>query len=395
MTAVTVPQLSISMEEAKVSRWLVEDGEPVRAGQLLVEVETDKATVEIEAPAAGVLRIVAAEGAIVPVEGVLAELDDGDRPTAAAARTVTDPEPPLPAPSDANNGASVAGGPARAGLIASPAARRLARERGVDIATVAGTGPGGRIVARDVGAAPVHPAGTALPAPAPLGGGPAPVPRDRLREAVVANITASWQQIPHVHIGGELAADGLVQARAAAAPPEGGLTVTDLLVVALARALAEVPELNGLRRSDGSVERDGAVHLSLAVASADGVVAPVIRDAGSRTLAEVTQERRRLVAAARQGTLDGRDLVGGTCTLSNLGAYPVDFFAPVVSGPQVAMIATGRVVERVVADSGWVGVRPRMWVNVAIDHRAADGEAGGRLLAALERQIALLPGGLA
>jgi pyruvate dehydrogenase E2 component (dihydrolipoamide acetyltransferase) len=392
MTAVTVPQLSISMEEAKVSRWLVEDGEPVRAGQLLVEVETDKATVEIEAPAAGVLRIVAAEGAIVPVEGVLAELDDGNGPTPSAGRAVTEPEPLSPAWSDAN-GASVAGGQARAGLIASPAARRLARERGVDIATVAGTGPGGRIVARDVGAAPVPSAGTAAPAPAPLGGDPAPVARDRLREAVVANITASWQQIPHVHIGGELAADGLVQARSAAAPPEGGLTVTDLLVVALARALVDVPELNGLRRSDGSVERDGAVHLSLAVASADGVVAPVIRDAGSRTLAEVTQERRRLVAAARQGTLEGRDLVGGTCTLSNLGAYPVDFFAPVVSGPQVAMIATGRVVERVVADSGWVGVRPRMWVNVAIDHRAADGEAGGRLLAALERQIALLPGG--
>ena len=394
MTAVTVPQLSISMEEAKVSRWLVEDGEPVRAGQLLVEVETDKATVEIEAPAAGVLRIVAAEGAIVPVEGVLAELDDGDRPTASAATSGLRARAAVAAPSDAN-GASVAGGPARAGLIASPAARRLARERGVDIATVPGTGPGGRIVARDVGAAPVPPAGTAAPAPVPLGGDAAPVARDRLREAVVANITASWQQIPHVHIGGELAADGLVQARTAAAPPEGGLTVTDLLVVALARALADVPELNGLRRSDGSVERDGAVHLSLAVASADGVVAPVIRDAGSRTLAEVTQERRRLVAAARQGTLEGRDLVGGTCTLSNLGAYPVDFFAPVVSGPQVAMIATGRVAERVVADSGWVGVRPRMWVNVAIDHRAADGEAGGRLLAALERQIALLPGGLA
>ena len=135
------------------------------------------------------------------------------------------------------------------------------------------------------------------------------------------------------------------------------------------------------------------MHLSIAVATADGVVAPVLRDADSLALADVARERRRLVEAARQGRLDGRDLAGGTCTLSNLGAYPVDFFAPVVSGPQVAMVATGRVADRPVALDGLIGVRPRMWVNVAIDHRAADGEAGGRLLAALERQIALLPGG--
>jgi pyruvate dehydrogenase E2 component (dihydrolipoamide acetyltransferase) len=179
----------------------------------------------------------------------------------------------------------------------------------------------------------------------------------------------------------------------ASAPPDAAVTLTDLLVVALARALAEVPELNALRRPDGSVERLEAVNLSIAVATASGVVAPVLRDAGSLTLGDVAQERRRLVDAARQGTLNGRELVGGTCTLSNLGAHPVDFFAPIVSGPQIAVIATGRVTNRPVAVDGLVGVRPRMWVNVAVDHRAADGEAGGRLLSAFERQIALLPGG--
>ena len=243
-----------------------------------------------------------------------------------------------------------------------------------------GTGPGGRIVARDLGATPAG------------NGSAATVADDRLRAAVVANITASWQQIPHVHIGGELAADGVVQARASAGAT---VTVTDVLVVALARALGEVPELNALLRPDGSVERSRPVHLSIAVATADGVVAPVLRDADSLALVDVARERSRLVEAARQGSLDGHDLSGGTCTLSNLGAHPVDFFAPVVSGPQVAMVATGRVADRPVALDGLVGVRPRMWVNVAIDHRAADGEAGGRLLAALERQIALLPGGQA
>jgi pyruvate dehydrogenase E2 component (dihydrolipoyllysine-residue acetyltransferase) len=387
MTAVVVPQLSISMDEAKVGRWLVEDGEAVVAGQLVVEVETDKATVEIEAPAAGLLRIVAVEGAIVAVDGVLAELEpaapaavgtvaaDGDAVVGSAS---------VDAASTAAAAVSAAGfsaQPRRQGTIASPAARRLARERGVELASLQGSGPRGRIVARDIVAGPV------------AGGQVAALrPDERLRAAVVGNITASWQQIPHVHIGGELAADGVMRARASA-PPDAAVTVTDLLVVALARALQEVPELNALRRADGSVEQSEAVHLAIAVATPSGVVAPVLRDAGSQTLVDVARERRRLVEAARQSALDGRDLAGGTCTLSNLGAHPVDFFAPVVSGPQVAMVATGRVADRPVAVDGLLGVRPTMWVNVAVDHRAADGEAGGRLLAAFERQIALLPGG--
>ena len=369
MSAVLVPQLSLSMEDAKVSRWLVEHGETVAVGQPVVELETDKATVEVEAPDAGVLRIVAAEGAIVAVDGVLAELEPAEQEPTAGEET------PLPtAREHAPSAQATDTGPPRSGTVASPAARRIARERGVDLAGLKGSGPGGRIVARDVAVAPTD--------------------GDRLRTAVVASITSSWRQIPHVHVGGELVADGIARARAtAAATAPVTVTVTDLLVVALARALREVPELNALLRPDGSVERSLPVHLSLAVATPGGVVAPVLRDAGSLELAEVSRERSRLVEAARQGRLGGRELAGGTCTLSNLGAHPVDFFAPVVSGPQVAMVATGRVADTPVALDGLVGIRPRMWVNVAIDHRAADGEAGGRLLAALERQIALLPGG--
>jgi pyruvate dehydrogenase E2 component (dihydrolipoamide acetyltransferase) len=384
MTPVRLTQLSMSMEDAMVSRWLVGDGESVAAGQPIVELETDKATVEIEAPASGVLHIVAAEGAVVVVEGLLAEVE----PTAGVPAT---PEEPVPAPTSTTASrpasspvAAEATRPARSGPIASPAARRVARERAVDLAGVRGSGPGGRVVVRDVAA--LRSGVDVAPAAATVGDG-------ALREAVVRNITASWQQIPHVHIGGELVAEGLVQARAALAGSDTGVTITDLLVVALARALADVPELNGWRRADGSVEYADDVHLSLAVATPTGVLAPVLRNAGTRTLVEVSLERRRLVEAARSGTTDGRDLAGGTCTLSNLGAYPVDFFAPVLSGPQVAMVATGRVVERVVAVDGWLGASPRMWVNVALDHRAADGEAGGRLLAALERQLATLPGG--
>jgi pyruvate dehydrogenase E2 component (dihydrolipoamide acetyltransferase) len=370
VTSLTLPQLSISMEDAKVAHWLVEDGATVTAGQAIVEVETDKATMEVEAPADGILRIVAAPGTIVPVDGVLAEI------VGAVAPPVAGPTAPVPqahAPA-AGNGAAAA---KRGGPIASPAARRIAAERGVDLTGLEGSGPAGRIVARDVAAV------------APTASGA------RLRDAVVANIVASWQRIPHIQVGGELVADGLVAARAALPPSPVKVTLTDLLALALARALAEVPELNATLRRDGTVERSSRVNLSLAVATADGVVAPVLRDAGGLSLADLARERARLVAAAREGRLAGRDLAGGTCTLSNLGAYPVDFFTPVISGPQVATVATGRVAEKAVAENGWIAVRTRMWANVAIDHRAADGEAGGRLLAALERRIASLAAAVA
>jgi pyruvate dehydrogenase E2 component (dihydrolipoamide acetyltransferase) len=169
------------------------------------------------------------------------------------------------------------------------------------------------------------------------------------------------------------------------------VTYTDLLLLALARALRDVPELAAIVRDDGSVQRASRIDLNLAVATPDGVVAPVIADVTSLGLAGVARERARVVEAVRNGRIEGRDLAPGACTLSNLGAYPVDFFTPVLSGPQAALVATGRIAERVVPVGGLIGVRPRMWANVCLDHRAADGEAGGRLLAALERRIADLP----
>jgi pyruvate dehydrogenase E2 component (dihydrolipoamide acetyltransferase) len=278
------------------------------------------------------------------------------------------------APSDAASEARPDGGK----QSASPAARRLARELGVELASLAGSGPGGRIVARDVDRA----AQTAAP---PL----APVTRTagQLRDLVVQGITQSWRAIPHIHIGGELAADGLAHARRVA---PSGVTVTDLLLLAVARALRDVPEVNGHVASSGAVLAEH-VHLALAVATDNGVVAPVLREADTLSVHQIAAERARLVAAARAGLLAKRDLGGATCTLSNLGAYPVDFFAPVISGPQICLVATGRLAEKPVAIDGMLAVRSRLWVNAAVDHRGADGEAGGRFLAALERRLADLP----
>lgn len=388
MTSLTLPQLSLSMEEAKVLRWLVDDGAEVAAGEPVVEVETDKATMEVEAPEAGVLRVLVQAGTVVPVDGVLAEI---------AGNGAAEVEPAA-GPETAESGSAREQVPAMErgageqvsarGAVASPAARRVAAQGGIDLASVAGSGPGGRIVVRDLD-------DLVGKAPAPAAAGTDLVAADTLRRAVVASVSASWREIPHIHIGGELAADGLLAAHRRAAPGPVKVTVTDLLLKALAAALADVPELNGVLASDGSVRRSSTADVSLAVATAGGVVAPVLRDVGARTAEEVARERARLVDAARAGALEKRDLGGGTCTLSNLGSYPVDFFAPIVSGPQIAMVATGRIAEKPVAESGWIAVRPRIWVNVAIDHRAADGEAGARLLAALERHLNPTSGGLA
>lgn len=414
MTSVQLERLSISMEEGTVVGWLVEDGALVAEGQEIVEIETDKATATIEAPAAGRLEIVAAVGAIVPVETELARIVDPAAapsvPAPAPAPTADAPAPApatVAAPAPAGNGGDPlladtpeppSGGPRRR-HGASPAAKRRAQHHGIALSEISGTGPRGRIVIRDVVAAiearaAAAPAGPAYPVAEAAPGTQAAPPRD-LRSAVVASVTASWREIPHINIGGQLDASGLAQAkRAAKARPAGGpkITATDLLIVALTKALRDVPELNGSVAADGRPRRSDAIHLALAVATEhSGVLAPVLRDAGDRSLEGIARERARIVAAAREQRLDGRDLSGATITLSNLGLLPVDFFTPVISGPQVALIAVGRLAEVPVVKDGLLGVGQRMWVNAAIDHRGADGEAGGHFLAAFERRLSELP----
>jgi pyruvate dehydrogenase E2 component (dihydrolipoamide acetyltransferase) len=373
MVDLTLPMLSISMEEGVVLAWLVEDGTEVSQGQAVVEIETDKATLEVESPASGILRIAAEVGARVPVDGLLARVLAGGETEGDAGELASAPSAAsaVRAPRTA-----VAVSPRAGGLPGSPAARRRARELGVRLDGIAGSGPGGRVLIRDVDRAQAKQ--KAEPT--------------ELRGLVVESISASWREIPHIHIAGELEAAGLFEARRLLRDLAGPrITVTDLLLLAVAGALREVPDLNGMVRPGVGADRSSDVHLGLAVATGDGVVAPVLRHAVTLQLEEIAVERARLVRAARAGELDRRDLAGATCTVSNLGAYPVDFFAPVISGPQIALIAIGRLAEKPIAVSGVIGLGQRLWVNAAIDHRGADGEAGGRFLAAFERRLAALP----
>ena len=410
MSDLLLPKLSIAMEDARISSWLVADGATVTAGQPVVIVETDKADVEVEAHADGVIRLGAAPGDVVPVETAIASIGTtapASAPAAAPAGggiTAADLAAGTPpAGSFAAVGGTAAAVPAASAapaapagdrIFASPSARRRARELGVALETIAGSGPGGRIILADIeeqAAAPAsRPAASdngsvAAPPAAPSAG--SRVVSD-LRPAVVAALVNGWSTIPHVNIGGELDAEGLVAARAATTGGPVRVTYTDLLLLALARALGDVPELAATIGPDGAVTRASTIDLNLAVASPAGVLAPLIADVASLGVTAIARERARLVEAVQSGAIDGRDLAPGCCTLSNLGAYPVDFFTPVLSGPQVCLLATGRIAQRVVAVDGLVGVRHRMWANACVDHRAADGEVGARLLRALESRLA-------
>jgi pyruvate dehydrogenase E2 component (dihydrolipoamide acetyltransferase) len=366
MMKITLPQLSLSMEEGRISRWLVADGDLVATGQPVLEIETDKAIAEIESPAAGTIRRIVSEGALVPVDSLLAEIAETGAitsPTTVGSQSVTvdvasagtEPERPAKSHSD-STGVTISGARRH---IASPAARRVAREREIELGKMRLTDSEARITVSDL----------QLPES----------PSTSLRGVVVAHVAASWREIPHIHVGGQLDGRGLAAAKRVA---PAGVTITDLMALAVAGALREVPELNGTL---GKLSQH--IHISIAIATPTGVIAPVIRNANTLSLVEIARERARLVSAARAGKTDRRDLAGGTITMSNLGSYPVDFFAPIISGPQIGMLAIGRLGERPYAVNGIVSVRHQIWVNMAIDHRAADGVSGARFLAALEHSM--------
>jgi pyruvate dehydrogenase E2 component (dihydrolipoamide acetyltransferase) len=383
-TPIYVPPASISMEQVRIVQWLVEDGNQVTAGQPVVEVETDKSVIEVEAPASGLLRQLAPNGADLAVDAILAEVVDA---TDSGRKAGSEPEgspdtTPRPAGEQVDVTATPVAVQRRGRNRATPAARTLAARHGVDLGKISGTGPEGRVTAEDVmraaaaiGAADVEKEDKAA--------------TEEPRAAAVRAILASWQTVPHIHIGGELEVEGLVAYRSCLVG-EDRPSVTDLLVFALARALQVVPELNALVRRDGTIARASGVDCAIATATAHGLETPVIRRAETLSISEISQVRKQIVSRARGGRREAGSGGPASVTLSNLGMYPVDFFTPVINSPQVALVATGRVRQHHPA-AGGSAISHRMWANVAIDHRAADGEAGGRLLAALEQVFAEMP----
>jgi pyruvate dehydrogenase E2 component (dihydrolipoamide acetyltransferase) len=381
-TEVFMPALGMAQETGKLLRWLKAEGQVVVRGEPLMEVETDKVTVEIEAPADGVLAgVCAAEGEDVPVGQTVAfVLAEGETLAETAA-----PAAPGPAPSAAilapgpvaaeTNGAA---GHSRATVLASPKARRIARERGIAIEDVTGSGPFGAVQAVDVLA--VDTVGLEGSGPAEA----ASAPELAVSSAwltMAARMQQSWRDVPHFFLQRDVDATRLNSWRDALRKRAGyeRVTHTDLLVKVCAAALAEHPRVNATWR-DGTVRGQADVNVGIAVATDDALIVPVIHRADRIELKQVAERRAELVDRARTRKLRPDDVAGGTFTISNLGMFGVDAFLAIVPAPQAAILAVGRILERIVPVDGSPAVRPTLTLTLSFDHRVVDGAAGARFL---------------
>ena len=383
ITEVRMPKLGMAMKKGAVTKWLRAEGDAVQEGADLFELASEKITAVVPAPASGVLgRVVAELATELPVGALLAligEPGDAFPPREELAGAGGPPAASLAqAPAVAPAPAAAAAVPAAGeGTPASPAARRRARELGVDIAQVPPSAPGKRIMVEDV-------EGFAAAAEAEATPAGRVVPFVGIRKVVAERLTESQRTMAQVTISREAGAGGLVARRAAlAAGFEAAtgvrLTYTDLLVQAVAELLADHPLLNATLTEQGIVCAP-AVHMGVAVALEDGLIVPVIRDAGSRSLAGIARDRVDLAAKAQAGTLTLDEVEGGTFTISNLGSFGADAFTPIVNPPQCAILGVGRIVDKPVAVDGLVEVRPTLWLSLTFDHRIVDGAPAARFL---------------
>jgi pyruvate dehydrogenase E2 component (dihydrolipoamide acetyltransferase) len=394
ITEVRMPKLGMAMKKGAVTKWLKAEGDSVQEGADLFELASEKITAVVPAPASGVLgRVVAGLGTELPVGALLAligepgdafppaeELAGAGSGLRSASPAAAAPAAAAATPATAPSGAAPAadGPPAPA----SPAAKRRARELGVDIARVPPSAPGKRVMVEDVeafAAAAEEPEGQV-------------VPFAGIRKVVAERLTDSLRTMAQVTIAREVEAGGLVARRAAlAAGFEAAtgirLTYTDLLVKEVAELLADHPLLNATLTERGIV-CPPAVHMGVAVALEDGLIVPVIRDAGGRSLAELARDRADLAARAQAGTLTMDEVEGGTFTISNLGSFGADAFTPIVNPPQCAILGVGRIVDKPVAVDGLVQVRPTMWLSLTFDHRIVDGAPAARFLQQLGDRLA-------
>ncbi len=391
---ITLPSFGSSVGEATVVEWLVEPGSAVSAGQLIAEIETDKAMAELEAPADGVIESieVAAGSEGVEVGSVLARLrtaGEAEPPTEETATTPAPPErPESPAPgalaSQVQTPPAVHADSER--TLASPYARKLARENDLELAGLPGSGPGGRIVSRDL----EELASTAAPTDVLAQYGFAPdsyrlEPLSRMRRAIAQGLTQSNRDIPHFSLTVDLDL-AAVLAHRAAWPGDKPPSINDYLLWACARALLDVPAANTSWTEDG-IAWHAQANVAVAVALEDGLVTPVIHDAGSLTLEAMALASRDAVNKARSGALKTRDLQGATFTVSNLGMMGIRSFNSILSAPQSCILSVGVAEERAVVRGGELAVATQVTVTLTCDHRAVDGAVGARYLQALAARL--------
>ena len=366
--SVVMPALELAQETGKVLVWIKKEGDTVAKGEPLLEIETDKVSFELEAQADGVLAGVRSkEGDVVPVGQIIAwlvapgeqppiESDDASRGMAEQARPMTASSAPATAP-------AVTSPAAARGPRISPKARRIAEEKGVDITKITGTGPDGQITGEDVLKAAETPA--------------APESLSAIARLMAERTTQSWTTVPHFFLTRDVDASALVDARAKLGREQ--FTHTDFLIALVARVLLHHPKMNA-SWAGSAVRLNPAVNISLAIAVPEGVVGAVITNAATSNLAEIAAQRRDLAERAKSGRLRPSDITGGTFTISNLGMFGIDEFSAIITPPQAAVLAVGRIADRVVAVNGHPAIRPMMTITLSSDHRVVDGAQAAAFL---------------
>ena len=387
---IKLPRLGQGMESGTIVKWLKSEGDAVEKGEPLYELDTDKVTQEVEADASGVLlKIAVQEGevevgktiAVIGEQGEDVSIESGgsDGKPAAEREEERPPEaPPQPSSTDGQQPKAAEGR-----IKASPLARRIARERGIELSGIAGTGPEGRVVAEDVERAAAAPA----PVVAPAEAGEAEVrPLSSIQKTVARRMTEAWQ-IPvfQLFVSADMTRAQALRKRLLELHADEGVkpTVYDLLTKVCAAALMRHRELNALWRED-AIELRPSANLGLAVALPAGLIVPVIRSCERRSIAEIAAARADLVDRARAGKLQREDLDEGTFTISNLGMYGVERFTAVINPPQAAILAVGAIQDKPVAAEGEVEVRPMMDLMLTCDHRAVNGADGAAFLQAVK-----------
>jgi pyruvate dehydrogenase E2 component (dihydrolipoamide acetyltransferase) len=401
--SVVMPALEMAQETGKLLAWRKKEGDHVRKGEPLLEIETDKAVVELEAPADGILAGIKAEaGADIPVGQTIAwivapgeSVPVGNLSTAPAARAGSHAKTETPQVATAAPSGAAQATPSNAKI--SPKARRLAKELGVDIATLRGSGLGGEILAADVQAGANAPAAVETTATVKKSGS-IEVPSS-LGRIMAERTTQSWTTVPHFFVTRDIDATALNQYRERVVGEierthKIRVSHTDLLVALVARVLLKHPRLNASWGADG-IHLHDHVNMGVAIAVDDGVVAAVIHDAHTTSLAEISLQRRDVAERARAGKLRPADIADATFTISNLGMYQIDQFSAIITPPQAAILAVGGIADRVVAVAGKPAVRPMMTLTLSCDHRVADGARAALFLSelaeALREPASLLP----
>jgi len=388
---VVMPKLSDTMEEGKILRWLKQEGDRVETGQTLAEVETDKATVEMEAYTNGVIRkIVAAPGDTVKIGALIAVIGAPDEDVSSLLVAAPPAPKPVPAPQPArvtpaqasSREPQAAGGRA---LRASPLALRMAAESGINLGALQGTGPQGRVIKRDIEAALASAAAPAPPAAQPVGD-VQEFELSSMRRTIAKRLIQSKAPVPHFYLTVDAAVDRLWEAYRALREENYPVSLNDVIIKAAAVALRRHPEMNASFAGD-HVKQYSHVHIGVAVAIDDGLITPVIRDADTKPLADIAAEAKALAERARNRRLQPNEYTGATFSISNLGMMGIDEFSAIINPPEAAILAVGAVREVPVVEGGQVKAGRRMKLTLSVDHRVADGAQAARFLGTLRRML--------